>query len=281
VDSRAALVLYRDDGEAYVVSTTPFGPVSQGVGAVQALQSASAVGGGDYPEAMERGMEAAMALDWRTGNMARVLFLVADAPPHNENLQRTLDAALAARRRGVRVYGLAASGVADTAEYLMRLLAVVTGARHLWLTDDSGIGGAHQMPKVQCYRVTRLDQLLRRVLESELRGSRVEVEAEAGQDQILREVGAQEHGICLVDLSASTGTTTTPGPEGTADAAGDAVAGAGEVGDLARAAGGSTDSSATSDSSKATHAVALSAPLVIGWPLVIALRLASSFSREL
>lgn len=202
VDSRAALVLYRDHGDEYVVETTPFDTVSAGAGAIGALQGATANGGGDYPEAMEEGLEAAISLEWRSGNTARVLFLVADAPPHDENLQRTLDAALAARKKGIRVYGLAASGVADTAEYLMRLLAVTTGARHLWLTDDSGIGNSHQMPKVQCYRVTRLDQLLSRVLEAELQGARIE----ADQSEILREVGAQDSGVCLIDLS----TTTTP-----------------------------------------------------------------------
>ena len=39
-----------------------------------------------------------------------------------------------ARTKGVKVYGLAASGVGDSAEYLMRLVSAVTGARYTWLT---------------------------------------------------------------------------------------------------------------------------------------------------
>merc|ERR1712232_618031 len=132
-------------------------------------------------------------------------FVVADAPPHDANLQRTLDAALQLRTQGVRIYALAASGVGDTAEYLMRLMAMLTGARHLWLTDDSGIGNSHQEPKVLCYQVARLDQLLSRVLISELNGMRME----ALPSQIMREVGHQRNGMCILDFQPSTSTTTT------------------------------------------------------------------------
>lgn len=128
--------------------------------------------------------------------MARVAFVVADAPPHDQNLERTLESALHLRRLGVRLYGLAASGVADTAEYLMRLMAMVTGARYTWLTDDSGIGDSHAEPKVICYQVTRLDQLLIRILKSELLGTRVE----ADESEIIRETGSQFQGVCIVDV---------------------------------------------------------------------------------
>lgn len=120
-------------------------------------------------------------------------FLVADAPPHDKDLQITLDAALGLRLLGVRVYGLAASGVATTAEYLMRMMSLVTGARYTWLTDDSGIGNPHEEPAVVCYQVTRLDNLLTRILTGELLGRRVEAKPE----QIIRRVGNQDGGVCL------------------------------------------------------------------------------------
>lgn len=128
--------------------------------------------------------------------MARVAFIVADAPPHDQNLERTLESALGLRRLGVRLYGVAASGVADTAEYLMRLMSMVTGARYTWLTDDSGVGDSHAEPKVVCYQVTRIDQLLIRILKSELLGTRVE----AGESEIIRETGKQFRGVCIVDV---------------------------------------------------------------------------------
>jgi len=210
LDTRIASILYKDDGDVYVVETTQFSSSAQAGSspAIAALQAGSCAGGGDYPEAMDQAMAAALQLQWRAGNVARVAFLVADAPPHDENLQATLSTALSLRAVGVRVYGLAASGVGDTAEYMMRLMALVTGARHLWLTDDSGIGFSHQEPKVLCYQVTRLDQLLERVLRSELSGERVE----AQPSQVLREVGAQQQGVCVVDFQP---TTTMPDVETT------------------------------------------------------------------
>ena len=75
---------------------------------------------------------------------------------------------------GIRIYPLGASGVADTAEYLMRMGAVMTQGRYLFLTDDSGVGNSHAEPKVPCYVVTPLNQLIERVLNSELRGTRIE-----------------------------------------------------------------------------------------------------------
>ena len=96
---------------------------------------------------------------------------------------------------GIHMHPLAASGVADTAEFLMRVSASLTHGRYLFLTDDSGVGNAHAEPTVPCYTVTRLDQLIARVVASELAGERIE----AGSEQIIREVGSQRNGVCLLD----------------------------------------------------------------------------------
>ncbi|HUN23099.1 MAG TPA: VWA domain-containing protein [Anaerolineales bacterium] len=192
VDLRYALVVYRDEGDAYVVRSYDFtGNVREMRGW---LADQSANGGGDYPEAMEQALAEANQLSWRGGETSRVLVLNADAPPHDENLQSTLAQSQIALQRGIRIYPLAASGVAETAEYLMRIMAVTSGGRYLFLTDDSGVGNAHAEPKVPCYVVTRLDQLLMRVLRYEVSG--VRVEAQGGQ--IIRQVGDYQNGVCLL-----------------------------------------------------------------------------------
>jgi Mg-chelatase subunit ChlD len=191
VSMRFGLVVYRDIGDTYV--TRQFEFTESVETAQQQLASQSAGGGGDYPEAMEQALALALDAPWRGGNTARLLVLVADAPPHDENLGRALDAARQARRLGLRIYPLAASGVADTAEYLMRVMAATTHSRYLFLTDDSNVGESHAEPKIPCYVVTRLDQLLIRVIAGELSGRRVE----ADPDQIIRSVGAQDGGVCV------------------------------------------------------------------------------------
>ena len=77
----------------------------------------------------------------------------------------------------------------------MRLTALVTGARYAWLTDDSGIGDSHAEPSVVCYKVTRLDSLLVRILQGELLGRRIEAD-----EGVIREVGSQVKGVCIVDV---------------------------------------------------------------------------------
>ena len=74
----------------------------------------------------------------------------------------------------------------------MRAAAVLTQGRHLFLTDDSGVGLPHAEPKIECYQVTRLDHLLVRVVASELEGRRVE----AYPDEVIREVGRIDDGVC-------------------------------------------------------------------------------------
>jgi len=190
VDLRFGLVAYRDHGDQFVVQRHDFTRSAQEM--QRRLRALRAQGGGDYPEAMDEALEAALDLDWRTGTAARVAFLVADAPPHDDRVARTMDAVREARARGLRLYPVAASGVADEAEYVMRTAAVLTQARHLFLTDDSGVGLSHAEPKIACYQVTPLNSLLTRVIASELEGRRVE----ASRREVIREVGDYDAGVC-------------------------------------------------------------------------------------
>jgi hypothetical protein len=142
---------------------------------------------------MDQAMARAVALDWRP-NAVRSLLLVADAPPHDENVGATWAAAEAARAARIQIVPVAASGVGDTAEYVMRAMAAATQSRYLFLTDDSGIGNAHAEPAIDCYLVTRLDRLVRRVLDGQISGRRIEPRA----GEVIRSVGDYEEGRCLL-----------------------------------------------------------------------------------
>jgi len=141
---------------------------------------------------MDAAMAAAVAQQWRGGNVVRLLFLLADAPPHEENIENYVSAVLEAKEQGIQVFPVASSGVDDATEYLLRLASLYTKGRYLFLTDDSGIGNEHKEPTIPCYLVTRLNDLITRIIASELIGQRVEPDATS----ILRTSGNYDQGKC-------------------------------------------------------------------------------------
>lgn len=191
LDIRLGLVAYRDEGDEYVTRTFPF--VSS-LDAMQSnLQAQYASGGGDYPEAMDLALARAVSQDWRP-DAVKSLLLVADAPPHDDKIGRAWRVAEAARAKRIQIVPVAASGVGDVAEYVMRAMAAATQSRYIFLTDDSGIGNPHATPAVDCFLVTRLDRLVRRVLDSQISGRRVEPR----DGEVIRSVGRYEGGKCIL-----------------------------------------------------------------------------------
>ena len=132
----------------------------------------------------DQAMEEADRLEWREDDTARVLFLLADAPPHDDRILRTVEAVEALRSRGVSIYPVAASGTAERAEFVLRAAALLTGAEYLFLTDDSGIGLPHAEPHIPFYHVQRLDHQMLRMIRAELRGC-----SDADVEACLREQG--------------------------------------------------------------------------------------------
>lgn len=191
LDIRVGFVFYRDLGDDYITRTVAFdGNIGRAQG-VLAQQSAN--GGGDYPEAMDQAMIRAVGQDWRP-DAVKSLLLVADAPPHDDQFGRTWAAAEVARAKRIQITPIAASGVADKAEYAMRAMAAATQSRYLFLTDDSGVGNPHAAPAIDCYLVTRLDALVRRVIDSQISGRRIEPD----DQEIIRSVGQYDAGKCIL-----------------------------------------------------------------------------------
>ncbi|MCP4787551.1 MAG: VWA domain-containing protein [Fuerstiella sp.] len=171
VDQRYSLIAYRDNGDAYVCRTHDFTDSLDDFR--RRLDSQAASGGGDFPEAMDVALNSAENLSWRTSNTARVLFLVGDAPPHQENVGTAMLAVQGLRQKGVRLFPVGASGVETTAQIVMRTASLLTMGQYLFLTDHSGVGNAHATPDVSEFAVERLDQLMIRMIASELAGKRL------------------------------------------------------------------------------------------------------------
>lgn len=190
---RFGLVVYRDKSDEYLTRDVPF---TSDVAAFRAsLAQQAAAGGGDIPEAVPEGLAAGVGLGWRTtDDVARVMFWVADAPQHAGTEQSVNAAVTGAVQKGIHVYPIASSGVDSNAEATMRGTAQITGGRYLFLTDDSGIGNSHAEPHIPCYVVTPLQGAIVRMVESEMKGVRVEPAA----NEVLRTVGSPVDGKCTL-----------------------------------------------------------------------------------
>jgi hypothetical protein len=192
-EQRWALVLYRDVGDLYVVRSFDFTDDVEEFQATLAQQGAD--GGGDIPEAPDQALAATAALDWRSdAATSRLAFWVADAPHHTQNARAMADAVRAVRDVGVHLYPVASSGIDELSEHSMRSAAQLTGGRYLFLTDDSGVGGAHKEPTIPCYFVTRLDDAILRMVDIELSGEY----HEPTTAQIIRTGGNPESGRCTL-----------------------------------------------------------------------------------
>ena len=163
---RLGSVFYRDQGEQYV---TRFSPLNNDVNKTnQFIREQVASGGGDYPEAVAEALDVALnQLTWKEEATARLLFLVLDAPPHEneETLSKMNLLTSLAAKKGIRIIPITGSGVDKSTEYLMRSLALGTNGTYTFLTDDSGVGGKHIKPTTDSYKVEKLNDLIVRLIK--------------------------------------------------------------------------------------------------------------------
>lgn len=163
---RTSVNFYKDHGDRYVVRSHPF--TTDLSETMSTLATAEASGGGDYPEALDLALADAVEQHaWSESAVARIVFVVTDAPAHDGMAigQRLRDTAELAAGKGIRVVPVASSGVDKPTEFLLRHLAVSTGGTYVFLTDHSGIGGAHIEPTVGPHVVEPLNDLLVEVIE--------------------------------------------------------------------------------------------------------------------
>ena len=193
-EQRWSLIVYRDRGDAYLAEAHDFDTDVEAFR--ETLSKQSAGGGGDYPEAPDEAFARANELSWRDdADTARIIFWVADAPHHNSKAETFADQIRTSVDQDIHIYPVASSGVDELTELTMRSAAQLSGGRYIFLTDDSGLGGAHKEPTIPCYFVTRLDQAILRMVEIELSGEYREPEA----DDIIRTGGDPEDGACELD----------------------------------------------------------------------------------
>ena len=176
-DVRIGLVEYKDRGDAEVTHAYPFS--SDLAAFSRSVARLSAGGGGDFPEDMQAGLAVALdELRWRPDASARMIVVIADAPPHldYQDERDYADAARRAAERGIKLFTVSASGMDTTGQIVMRQMAQFTGASNLFVlrggAGPQSVGGGD--PQSSCggtqeqYASGNLDQLIVSKVKREL-----------------------------------------------------------------------------------------------------------------
>jgi hypothetical protein len=135
LDLRAAAVFYRDRSDEYIVRHIDFQTDLIKVLNFIKLQRAS--GGGDVPEAVDLALQTALdSLHWSDNARSRILFVVTDAPPHDESKERIFQLIQKASAKGIRIVPVICTGADRSTEYIMRSMALATNGTYVFLTDN-------------------------------------------------------------------------------------------------------------------------------------------------
>lgn len=165
VTMRSAALFYRDEGDEYLCKQQDF--TTDPVKTADYVKMQYAGGGGDYEEAVHEALRNGfLNLNWNENSRSRIVFLILDAPAHDE--QWIFDSLHASIRKyaeaGIQIIPVAASGADKSTEMMLRLFAIATGGTYTFLTDDSGVGNSHIEPSVGDFQVELLNDLMVRLI---------------------------------------------------------------------------------------------------------------------
>jgi Mg-chelatase subunit ChlD len=166
---RVGLVEFKDRGDTYVTRmhqmTTDIAGMQARIGQIEAS------GGGDQPEHVNQAVRVAVnGLAWKPESIARLAFLIGDAPPHldYQDDEGYAGAVKQANHEGIQIYTIAASGMAPVGQVVWRQLAQLTAATHMFVlrggAGPQSTGGGD--PRDSCggthtdYRSGALDALI-------------------------------------------------------------------------------------------------------------------------
>ncbi len=175
---RVGLVEYKDRTDPFVTKVYPFSTDLQGFAAKVSHIDAS--GGGDTPEDMNAGVHTAVSqLQWSEESVARMAFVIADAPPHldyQDGPDYAKDMKTAAHR-GIQLFTVSASGMDAQGQVVMRQMAQYTGGTNMFVLrggagpqstgggdPGSSCGGTHQS-----YASGNLHELITSKIKHELK----------------------------------------------------------------------------------------------------------------
>lgn len=173
VDVRFGMVLYKDRGDNERVRVVPF---TRDIAAFRGvLEDLRAGGGGDTPEDVQGGLEAALTqLDWRAAGV-RLAFLIGDAAPHLDYGQTYtyVSAMQDAARKGIKFAAIGCSGLPVQGEVVWRQLAQYTMGPYVFLSrgekgDSEGSESSVSHHVGSNWVAENLDAIIVRLVKTEL-----------------------------------------------------------------------------------------------------------------
>jgi hypothetical protein len=149
---RIGMVEYKDRSDPFVTKVYPM--TQDLAGFATKVSRIQASGGGDTPEDMNAGIHDALTkLDWSQESVARLAFVIADAPPHLDYQGPDYAQDMkTASHRGIQLFTIAASGMDEQGQVVMRQMAQYTGATNMFVlrggAGPQSTGGGD--PKASC-----------------------------------------------------------------------------------------------------------------------------------
>ena len=138
---RVGLVAYRDRGDAYVTQVLPLTEDLDKV--YMTLMDYQAVGGGDGPEDVRTALaDSVYRIPWSqaTSATSQIIFLVGDAPPHDnyDDVADTLTTAATAMKKGIIVNTIQCGASSET-KRAWEAIAVLGHGQYFAIPEDGGV----------------------------------------------------------------------------------------------------------------------------------------------
>ena len=163
LDLHAGSVFYRDKTDEYTVRHIDF--QTDLVKVLNFIKLQRAAAGGDVPEAVDLALGSALdSLHWSPSARSRILFIVTDAPPHDESKEKIFQLIQKAAAKGVRIVPVICTGADRSTEFIMRSMALATDGTYVFLTDDDGSASLHTKITTGFFNVEFLNSLLERII---------------------------------------------------------------------------------------------------------------------
>jgi Mg-chelatase subunit ChlD len=204
---RVGLVAYRDNSDQYVTQILPLTNDLDKV--YTTLMDFQAGGGGDWPENVRRALaDGVRDAGWSrpSPNVAQILFLVGDAPPHEDYRQEpdTLTTTAEAVQRGMTVNTIQCGAAQDTRRAWEQIARRGEG-QYFAIAQDGGV------QTVATPYDARLSELASKLGSTYMAygggagptGSRFRAEAAARQDAAERKVAAEAPAAATADRAAN------------------------------------------------------------------------------